>query len=154
MKYSKIIDSYELDNSQLLCELKEQNQRLSRELVEAGERETELRREIKRLKEQYQRERMKIVEHYSYIESLKVEISLTLDKETELERQICELTSEKEYLSESLHFSVGKIYTLEKRQRDQDYLLRSSKRELEELRASNYYLTERLETSKRGIWKI
>ena len=129
-----------------MCELKEQNQGLSRQLVEAGEREAELRREIKRLKEQYQRERMKIGEHYSYIESLKVEISRTIDKEIKLERKICELTSENECLSESLHYSVGKIYALEKRQMDQDYLLRSSERELEELRASNHYMTKRLET--------
>ena len=85
-------------------------------------------------------------EHYSYVESLKLEISRTIDKETELEMRICELTSEKEYLSESLHFSVDKICSLEKRQMDQDYLLRSSKRELEELCASNHYLTDRLET--------
>ena len=146
VKLCEMKDVDGMDNSQLLCELKEQNQRLSRQLAEAAEREAELRIEIKRLKEQYQRERMKMGEYNNYIESLKVEISLTLDKEAELERRICELTYENECLSESLHFSVDKIYALEKRQMDQDYLLRSSERDLEDLFASNHYLTKRLET--------
>ena len=68
---------------------------MSRQLVEAAQKEAEIRREIKRLKEQYQRERMKIGEHFSYIESLKVEISRTIDKETELKRKIYSFTDGK-----------------------------------------------------------
>ena len=134
------------DNSQLDNELKEQNQRLSKQLVEAGERETEMRREMKSLREKFNRERSNLDEHFSYIESLKEEISLTLDKKSELERHISELSLERESLSDSLDFSVGQIFSLERRQRDQENLIRSSERELEELRSSNQYLMEKLDT--------
>ena len=146
VKHTRIQEVYEWDNSQLLSELKEQNQRLSRQLEEAGEREAELRIEIKCLREQFHKERNSLGEHFNYIKSLKGEISITLDKKAELEKHIFELIHERENLSESLDFSVGKIYSLERRQRDQEYLLRTSERELEEMRASNHYLTEKLES--------
>ena len=90
------------DNSQLDNELKEQNQRLSKQLVEAGERETEMRSNMRSLREKFNRERSNLDQHFSYIESLKDEISLTLDKKSELERHISELSLERESLSDSL----------------------------------------------------
>ena len=85
-------------------------------------------------------------DHYIYIESLKGELSQNINKKSELEKQICEVTLENGNLSESLNFSHNKILLLEKRHNDQSNLLRSTERELGELRASNSYLTERLET--------
>jgi chromosome segregation ATPase len=134
------------ENSSLERELRDQNQRMSKQLVEAGEREAELRRSMQSLREKVNRERSNLEDHFTYIDSLKGEISLTLDNKAELEKHVSELAKEKESLSDSLDYSVGKIFSLEKRQRDQENLLRSNERELEELKASNQFLLEKLET--------
>ena len=137
------------ENSNLereLSELRDQNHRMSKQLVEAGEREAELRRSMQSLREKVNRERSNLEDQFTYIDSLKGEISLTLDNKAELEKQVNELAVEKESLFDSLDYSVGRIFSLEKRQRDQENLLRSSERELEELKASNQFLLEKLET--------
>ena len=145
-KQNKKQQTYLWDSSELESELKEQIQRQSKQLEEAGEREAELKKEMRSVKENFQRERHELEEHFSYIQSLKEEISVTLEMKAELERHICELANERDNLSDSLDYSVGKIFSLERRQRDQENLLRSSERELEELRTSNHYLMEKLET--------
>ena len=66
------------ENSNLEKELKNQNQRLSKQLVEAGEREAELRRSMQSLREKVNRERSNLEDHFTYIDSLKGEISRTL----------------------------------------------------------------------------
>jgi polyhydroxyalkanoate synthesis regulator phasin len=66
------------ENSNLEKELKNQNQRLSKQLVEAGEREAELRRSMQSLREKVNRERSNLEDHFTCIDSLKGEISLTL----------------------------------------------------------------------------
>ena len=48
-------------------------------------------------------------------------------------------------MSHSLDFSVGKLTFLERRQIDQENLLNSSEREIDELRTSNHQLMEKLE---------
>ena len=134
------------ESTNLEQELTDQNQRLSKQLVEAGERETELRRAMQTLREKVNRERSNLEDHFTYIESLKGEISLVLDNKAELQKHVGELVHDKESLSDSLDYSVGKIFSLEKKQRDQENLLRSSERELIELKTSNQYLLEKLET--------
>ena len=136
---------WDADSSQRESELQEQIQRNSKQLVEAAEREAELKMVMRSLKESFQTERNDVDEHFSYIQSLKGEISLTMEKKAELEKHINELACERDNLSDSLDFSVGKMFSLEKRQRDQENLLRSSEREIEELRTSNHYLMEKLE---------
>jgi len=134
------------ESTNLEQELTDQNHRLSQQLVEAGERETELRRAMHTLREKVNRERSNLEDHFTYIESLKGEISLVLDNKAELQKHVGELVHDKESLSDSLDYSVGKIFSLEKKQRDQENLLRSSERELIELKTSNQYLLEKLET--------
>merc|ERR1711902_257775 len=103
-------------------------------------------KEMKRMKENIKLEKSDVDVHLDYIQSLKQEISQFLLKKSELEEQIKDLERDREKLSDSLDFSVGKIFSLEKRQRDQENLLRSSEREIEELRLSNHYLLEKLES--------
>ena len=111
------------ENSSLERELRDQNQRMSKQLVEAGEREAELRRSMQSLREKVNRERSNLEDHFTYIDSLKGEISLTLDNKAELEKHVSDLAKEKESLSDSLDYSAGKVFSLEKRQRDQENLL-------------------------------
>ena len=66
------------ENSNLEKELKNQNHRLSKQLVEAGEREAELKRSMQSLREKVNRERSNLEDHFTYIDSLKGEISRTL----------------------------------------------------------------------------
>ena len=66
------------ENTNLERELKDQSQRLSKQLVEAEEREAELRRAMQSLREKGNRERSNLEDHFTYIDSLKGEISLTL----------------------------------------------------------------------------
>ena len=134
------------ESSNLEEELTSQNQRLTQQLVEAGEREAELRRAMQVMKEKMKRDTNSLEDHLTYIDSLKGEISLILNHKTELQHQVSELLQEKEGLSDSLDYSVGKIFSLEKKQRDQENLLRSSERELLELKTSNQILLEKLET--------
>ena len=106
------------ENSNLereLSELRDQNHRMSKQLVEAGEREAELRRSMQSLREKVNRERSNLEDQFTYIDSLKGEISLTLDNKAELEKQVNELAVEKESLFDSLDYSVGRIFSLEKR---------------------------------------
>ena len=95
------------ENTNLERELKDQSQRLSKQLVEAEEREAELRRAMQSLREKGNRERSNLEDHFTYIDSLKGEISLTLDNKAELEKHVNELVLEKESLSDSLDYSVG-----------------------------------------------
>ena len=139
------LQTYVIENNGFEKELKEQNQRLSKQLFEATERESELRKTLHNLREKSTLDRDTLQDHFSYIESLKGEISHTLDKKYELERHVSDLMREKESLSESLDYSVGKILSLEKKQRDQENILRSNERELDELKSSNQFLMEKLE---------
>ena len=86
------------ENSNLereLRELRDQNHRMSKQLVEAGEREAELRRSMQSLREKVNRERSNLEDQFTYIDSLKGEISLTLDNKAELEKQVNKLAVEK-----------------------------------------------------------
>ena len=76
------------ENSNLEKELKNQNQRLSRQLVEAGEREVELIRTMQSLREKVNKERSNLEDHFTYIDSLKGEICLTLDNKAKLEKHV------------------------------------------------------------------
>ena len=136
---------WDIENSTREIELREQVQKQSKLLLEAAEKEAELRREMIRMKQNFKREKDDVDEHLDYIQSQKEEISQSLHKKSELEKYINELGFERDNLSDSLDFSFGKIFSLERRQRDQENLLRSSEREIDELRTFNHHLMEKLE---------
>jgi len=98
------------------------------------------------MKEKLKRDKNSLEDHLTYIDSLKGEISLISNHKTELQHQVSQLLQEKDSLSDSLDYSVGKIFSLEKKQRDQENLLRSSERELLELKTSNQLMLEKMET--------
>ena len=78
------------------------------------------------------------------------EISDVIDKKTELENQIRSLSEERSNLTETLEQSSENIRQLERKQKDQDQLVRSKEKDIEELRAGNQHLLERLETMSRS----
>ena len=87
-----------------------------------------------------------IQEHFGYVESLREEISSVIDKKAELETQIKSMSKERANLTQTLDQSSDKILHLERKQKDQDILVRSREKDIEELRAGNHHLLERLET--------
>lgn len=137
---------WEVESTRRENELREQVHRQGKQMAEYEEREKNVMKEMRRMKENMKIEKNDEDLHLDYIQSLKTEISQFILKKSELEKQIHVLECERENLSDSLDFSVGKIFSLEKRQRDQENLLRSSEREIEELRISNHYLLEKLES--------
>ena len=76
------------ENNFLISELRAENQMLSRQMTEIIDKEKELRKEVKVLKKQYQRDRIKMDDQYFHIESLKGELSSNIRKKIELENII------------------------------------------------------------------
>jgi len=140
----------ERHSSQLVTDLTEQNQRLTSQLRMAGENEKELRNHINQMKTQFNVRRTSIQEHFGFVESLREEISSVMGKKDELEKQIKLMSAEQENLTQTLEQSSDTIRQLERKQKDQNHLVRSKEKDIEELRAGNNVLLERLETMSRS----
>ena len=150
----EILDKKEKQSSEnnfLISELRAENQMLCRQMTEIIEKERGLRKEVNVLKEKYHLDRIKINDQYLHIESLKVELSLSIRKKCELEKQIDDLKTENKYLCESLKVLQSRILLLENNKAEKDNLLTSTLRDLENLRTSNHYLTEKLEIVSNSI---
>ena len=74
--------SWDIETSRREMELREQVQKQSMLLMEAADKEAELRREIIRMKQNYKREKDDVGDHLDYIQSLKEEISAFLQKKS------------------------------------------------------------------------
>ena len=133
-----------------MTDLTEQNQRLTSQLKSAGEKEKELRNNISKMKDQFNVRKTSIQEHFGYVESLREEISSVMDKKADLEKQIRLMSEEQKNLTQTLEDSSNAIFKLERTQKDQDYLVRSREKDIEELRTGNHLLLERLETMSRS----
>jgi len=73
------------------------------------------------------------------------------ERKLDLERRIQLLQGEREGLSSTLDESADRIIMLEKQSREQDSLLRTNEKAMEELRSNNQALQERLETMYRSM---
>lgn len=73
------------------------------------------------------------------------------EKKTELERRLQHLLSEREGLTSNLDESSDRIMGLERQCHEQEVHLRETHRELNELRAANGSLCERLESITRNL---
>ena len=125
--------------------LREEIERLNFQLSEYGQCNDNLAREIKTLNDSLRREKLSVEEQIQDCKSLKSERNILAEKKEELEKQMIILRLEKESLSNSLENAICKISSLERKQQDQEVVLRLSEREMEELKTSNNYLLEKLE---------
>ena len=125
--------------------LKEEIERLSRELQGARERQEVMARDLRDVNEELRRERSSGEEVMREVETLRRDMRLMLERREDTERMVTSLQCEKERLSTSLENAVAKVYTLEKRQTDHETVIRTNEREMEELKTSNHYLLEKLE---------
>lgn len=79
------------------------------------------------------------------------QIVMLTEKKTELERRLQHLLSEREGLTSNLDESSDRIMGLERQCHEQEVHLRETHRELNELRAANGSLCERLESITRNL---
>jgi len=140
----------EREKSQTVHDLTEENGRLAQELRDAAEKERDLREHIKKMRSQFSKRRNSMQEHFQHVESLRDEIDSVLSKKDELERQIQNLLSERESLTNSLELSSSAILQLERKHRDQESSIRKGEREMDELRNSNLHLMDKLEHLSRS----
>jgi len=141
----------EKEKSLLITNLTEQNQRLTSQLKESAKHEEILGSELQSLKDQVNLKRSSMNEHVSDLESLREEINLMMGRKMELERRIELLQGEREGLSSTLDESADRIIMLEKQNREQDSIIRTNEKALEEMQTSNYALAERLESVYRSM---
>ena len=125
--------------------LREEIERLNFQLAESGQTNDSLTRELKTVNESLRREKISMEELAQDSKSRVSERNILAEKKEDLEKQVLILKLEKDSLSNSLENAVSKIGSMERKQQDQENVMRLSEREVEELKTSNNYLLEKLE---------
>ena len=125
--------------------LREEAERLNLGLSEATQRNAELARDLRAVTEKLRREKVSLEEQLQDCKAVRSEMNVLAERKEELEKQAVVLRLEKETISLSLEAALCRISQLERRQEDQESLMRSSEREVEELKTSNNFLLEKLE---------
>ena len=139
------------EKSMLITTLSEQNQRLTAQLKERSKHEEQLTSELQQLRTQVDMKRTSMNEHVSHLDMLRDEIEMMTESKIDLERRIELLQGEREGLSSTLDESADRIIMLEKQSREQDSLIKANEKTMDELRATNESLQERLENMYRSL---
>ncbi|XP_037090336.1 bicaudal D-related protein homolog isoform X2 [Pollicipes pollicipes] len=135
--------------SQIISEITEQNQRLTRQLRDAIKNEEQLNLQLQQMRSQQDLRRSSMNDHVSHMEIMRDEINILTDKRLELERRVQALLEEREQLNSQLDESAERVLLLERLSREQSGQLRQTQREVGELAATNTSLTDRLEVLSR-----
>ncbi|XP_043211966.1 bicaudal D-related protein homolog [Amphibalanus amphitrite] len=135
--------------SQIISEITEQNQRLTRQLRDAIKNEEQLNLQLQQMRSQQDLRRSSINDHMSHMEIMRDEINILTDKRLELERRVQSLLEERETLTSQLDEASERVLLLERIGREQSGQLRQTQREVGELAATNTSLTDRLEVLSR-----
>jgi coiled-coil domain-containing protein 64 len=154
--------SAEKEKSLLITQLTEQNQRLTSQLKDSSKIEESLTCELQSMRDQVNHKKTSMTEHVTHLETLRFaqlqsfasspllsrrdEITIMTERKLDLERRIEALYSERDGLSTTLDESADRIVMLEKEGREQDSMIRNSKKEINELKATNSALTDRLDS--------
>ncbi|KZS15963.1 Bicaudal D-related protein [Daphnia magna] len=141
----------ERQKSSIITQLTEQNQRLTAQLKEAMKNEEQLSAQLQGLRDQFSLRKSSLQDHVGHLEIMREEIVMLTEKKTELERRLQHLLSEREGLTSNLDESSDRIMGLERQCHEQEVHLRETHRELNELRAANGSLCERLESITRNL---
>ncbi|XP_046444144.1 bicaudal D-related protein homolog [Daphnia pulex] len=141
----------ERQKSSIITQLTEQNQRLTAQLKEAMKNEEQLSAQLQGLRDQFSLRKSSLQDHVGHLEIMREEIVMLTEKKTELERRLQHLLTEREGLTSNLDESSDRIVGLERQCHEQEVHLRETHRELNELRAANGSLCERLESMTRNL---
>jgi len=142
--------SAEKEKSLLITQLTEQNQRLTSQLKDSSKIEESLTCELQSMRDQVNHKKTSMTEHVTHLETLRDEITIMTERKLDLERRIEALYAERDGLSTTLDESADRIVMLEKEGREQDSMIRNSKKEISELKATNSALTDRLDSIYRS----
>merc|ERR1711892_893743 len=140
----------EREKSLLITQLTEQNQRLTSQLKDSSKTEESLTCELQSMRDQVNHKKTSMSEHVTHLETLRDEITIMTGRKLDLERRIEALYAERAGLSSTLDESADRIVMLEKESREQDSMIRNSKKEIDELKATNSALTDRLDSIYRS----
>jgi len=140
----------EKEKSLLISQLTEQNQRLTLQLKDSSKNEESLSCELQSMRDQVNYKKSSMTEHVTHLETLREEINIMMEKKIELERRIEGLYAERDGLTSTLDESADRIVMLEKEAREQDSIIRTSRKEIDELKATNLSLADRLDTMYRS----
>jgi len=140
----------EREKSLLITQLTEQNQRLTSQLKDSSKTEESLTCELQSMRDQVNHKKTSMTEHVTHLETLRDEITIMTERKLDLERRIEALYAERDGLSSTLDESADRIVMLEKESREQDSMIRNSKKEIDELKATNSALTDRLDSIYRS----
>jgi len=140
----------EKEKGQLITQLTDQNQRLTVQLKESSKTEESLTYELQSMRDQVNYKKSSMTEHVTHLETLREEINIMMEKKIELERRVEALYAERDGLSSTLDESADRIIMLEKEQREQDNVIRSSRKEIDELKSNNSSLADRLDSMYRS----
>jgi len=140
----------EREKSLLITQLTEQNQRLTTQLKDSSKTEESLTCELQSMRDQVNHKKTSMSEHVTHLETLRDEITIMTERKLDLERRIEALYAERDGLSSTLDESADRIVMLEKESREQDSMIRNSKKEIDELKATNSALTDRLDSIYRS----
>jgi len=140
----------EREKSLLITQLTEQNQRLTTQLKDSSKTEESLTCELQSMRDQVNHKKTSMSEHVTHLETLRDEITIMTERKLDLERRIEALYAERDGLSSTLDESADRIVMLEKESREQDSMIRNSKKEIDELKATNLALTDRLDSIYRS----
>jgi len=140
----------EKEKSGLITQLTEQNQRLTQQLKDSTRVEESLTCELQALRDQVNFKKSSMTEHVTHLETLREEINIMMEKKLDLERRIESLYAERDGLSSTLDESADRIVMLEKEAREQDSIIRTSRKEIDELKTTNLSLSDRLDSMYRS----
>jgi len=140
----------EKEKSLLISQLTEQNQRLTHQLKESTKVEESLTCELQTMRDMVNNKKNSMSEHVTHLETLREEINIMQEKKLDLERRIEHLYSERDGLSSTLDESADRIVMLEREAREQDNILRTSRKEIDELKSTNSSLADRLDSMYRS----
>lgn len=123
------LKQWEREKGNLVSELNAQNTRLTAQLKEAANLETQLQLEIHSLKEQCAVGKSNLHEHINSVDSLRDELDLVLEKRNELERRLLIVASERDNFGTALEEASDRILLLERHAREQDIRYQQSLKE-------------------------
>ncbi|XP_071448844.1 bicaudal D-related protein homolog [Hetaerina americana] len=135
----------EREKALIISDLTDQNRRLTDRIREATKAEEQLSAQIQGLRDQSNLRKTSLQDHVAHLEVLKEEITLITERKNDLERRVQQLLDERESLNSALEESADRIVMLEKQQKEQDIQYRQTAKEVEELRATNGSLSERID---------
>eukprot|EP00092_Neocalanus_flemingeri_P002948 GFUD01003153.1.p1 GENE.GFUD01003153.1~~GFUD01003153.1.p1 ORF type:complete len:587 (+),score=243.74 GFUD01003153.1:263-2023(+) len=137
--------NYDKQSSDTISQMTEENQRLTMQVKQSGEKEKKLVSHKISVNTQFVVKKTSMQEHFNNMEGLNKKISEIVLAKVTLEKQIIILKKEIDNMTCSVEHSANKIRQMERKTKTQENTLRNCEKDCEKLRSANDYLLGRLE---------